>query len=545
MGKTWTITVELSKRRFIGAVLAILLWIIPAKARADNIFVTNNENGTVGEYTTSGATVNPALITGLSAPSGIVVSDGYIYVPDFDTGTIAKYTTEGTLVTASLVTGLAGPVGLRLFQGNLYVTEQVDGMNGRVSVYTTSGATVNAALIPRFPVPVDLAFDDTFLYVTSLSAGRVSKFDCSTGATVVASLIGGQSAPRGILQHDGFLYVANSTGGSVRKYTTSGSFIGSFTGFNNPSGIALSPSGTLLITNFAADRVSEHTTSGTPINTSLITGLSNPVGIAVGPVATPTPSAGALGNISTRLRVETGDNILIAGFILTGSQPKKVIARGIGPSLPVQDALANPILELRDAAGTLLGFNNNWKDNQRTEIEMTTIPPTNDLESAIVATLPANKSSYTAILRGAGGGTGTGVVELYDLERTVDSTLANLSTRGYVQTGNDVLIAGTIVVGSSPRRVIVRAIGPSLDLPDKMQDPNLELRDANGALLRENDNWRTDQEADIIATTIAPSHDLEAAIVATLPAQNASYTAILRGAQNTVGIAVVEVFAIN
>ena len=518
-------------------------WTGAESSRAQNIFVTNNGNGTVGEYATSGAAVNAALISGLSAPSGIVVSDGFIYIPDFDTGTIAKYTTSGALVTPELVTGLQGPVGLRLFQGNLYVMEVADGITGRVGVYSLSGATVNAALIPAFPVPVDIAFDDTFIYVTSLSTGRVGKYNRSTGALVTASLITGLSRPRGILQLDGFLYVSNSTGGAVTKHTTAGNFVASFSGFSNPAGIALSPSGNLYVANFAGDRVSEHTTSGMPVNTSLITGLSNPVGVAVGSAGP--PAAGVLGNISTRLRVETGDNILIAGFIVTGSQPKKVIVRGIGPSLPLANALQDPILELRDSSGALLALNDNWKDNQRTEIEMSTIPPTHDLESAIVATLPANGSSYTAILRGVGGQTGIAVVEAYDLDRTVDSTLANISTRGLVQTGDNVLIAGTIVIGSAPRRVILRAIGPSLDVAGQMEDPTLELRDANGTLLGFNDNWRTNQEAEIIATTIPPSRDLESAIVTTLPAQNASYTAVLRGAHDTGGIAVVEVYALN
>jgi hypothetical protein len=149
-------------------------------------------------------------------------------------------------------------------------------------------------------------------------------------------------------------------------------------------------------------------------------------------------------------------------------------------------------------------------------------------------------------VRGASGATGTGVVEIYDIDRSVDSKLANISTRGLVQTGDTVLIAGTIVVGQTPQKVIVRAIGPSLNIAGKLADPVLELRDANGALIRADDNWRTGgQETEIIQSGVAPANDLESALIETLPANNAAYTAIVRGVNNTTGIAVVEVYALN
>ncbi len=255
--------------------------------------------------------------------------------------------------------------------------------------------------------------------------------------------------------------------------------------------------------------------------------------------------APSLSNISTRLRVETGDNVLIGGFIVTGTQPKKVILRAIGPSLPLAGALANPTLELRDSSGSLIRSNDNWRTDQETEIIATGIPPSNDLESAIVATLPANNAAYTAIVRGVSNGTGVGLIEAYDLDHSVDSKLANISTRGLVQTGENVLIAGTIVLGQGSQRVIVRALGPSLPVSGKLADPNLELRDANGSLIRSNDNWRSDQEAEIIATGIPPSNDLESAIVETLAANGAAYTAMVSGVGGTTGVAVVEVYALN
>jgi hypothetical protein len=284
--------------------------------------------------------------------------------------------------------------------------------------------------------------------------------------------------------------------------------------------------------------------TGGPTSTAIFDELR--IGYTWADVVLPGPATANLGNISTRLRVETDDNVLIGGFIVTGTQPKRVIVRAIGPSLPIVGRLADPTLELRNSAGALLFSNDNWRTGgQEAEIIATGIPPTNDLESAIVAMLPANNSAYTAIVRGVNNGTGIGVVEAYDLNRSVDSKLANISTRGFVQAGDNVLIGGLIVLGQDQMRVIVRAIGPSLNIPGKLADPSLELRDGNGALIRSNDNWRTDQQSEIIATGIPPVNDLESAIVATLPSNGASYTALVRGVNGATGVAVVEVYALN
>jgi hypothetical protein len=266
------------------------------------------------------------------------------------------------------------------------------------------------------------------------------------------------------------------------------------------------------------------------------------------PTPTPTATPSTLANISTRLAVQTGDNVLIGGFIITGTQPKKVILRAIGPSLNLPGQLANPTLELYTGS-TLLASNDDWQNQpaaDRQAVIDSTIPPSNDLESALVRTLPANNSAYTAIVSGVSNGTGIGVVEAYDLDRTVDSKLANISTRGFVQTGDNVLIAGTIVLGQAPQKVIIRAIGPSLSVPGKLGDPTLELHDGNGATLESNDNWMdSPNKQAIIDSTIPPSDPSESAIVRTLPANGAQYTAILRGVNGTTGIAVVEVYALQ
>ena len=258
-------------------------------------------------------------------------------------------------------------------------------------------------------------------------------------------------------------------------------------------------------------------------------------------------SVGQLLNISSRLQVGTGDNVLIAGFIITGTQGKRVIIRGIGPSLTqlgIPGALADPTLELHDGSGALIAFNDNWKSDQQAEIEATTIAPTNELEAAIVRTLPSNNSAYSAVVRGKDNSTGIGVVEAYDLDAAADSRLANISTRGFVNRDNDILIGGYIV-GSGVAKVIIRAIGPSLadaGVTSPLQDPTLELHNASGATIATNDNWKDTQQAEIIATGIPPRSEAESAIVATL--LPGGYSAVVRGKNNSVGVAVVEVYNI-
>jgi hypothetical protein len=252
-------------------------------------------------------------------------------------------------------------------------------------------------------------------------------------------------------------------------------------------------------------------------------------------------------NISTRANVLTDDNILDGGFIITGSDPKTVLIRGLGPSLTqfmLTSVLADPVLELHDSAG-LITANDNWQDSQAAEIEATGIPPTDPAEAAIVATL--SPGAYTAVLEGKDGGVGTGLVEIYDLDAIANSRLANISTRGFVDTGDNVLIGGFITgVGAVPAKIVVRAIGPSLaaiQVTDPLQDPSLEIHDQSGATIAFNDNWKDSQAAEIQATGLAPTDDDEAAIVLTLA--NAPYTAIVRGVNETVGVALVEVYDLD
>lgn len=289
------------------------------------------------------------------------------------------------------------------------------------------------------------------------------------------------------------------------------------------------------------------TPSATPTITPVPTATASPSATAtITPVPTATPGSLALLNISTRMEVLSGENVLIAGFIVTGNEPKKVLIRGLGPSLPVAGQLADPTLELHQG-GSLLVSNDNWRDSQEQEISDTTIPPTSDLESALVTTL--SPGSYTAILAGKENSAGVGQVEVYDLSQAAVSQLANISTRGFVDTGDNVMIGGIIVGGqtsANTARVLVRAIGPSLagqGVSAALKDTTLELRDANGSLIAQNDDWRSDQEQAIQATTIPPSDDRESALVEDLAAGN--YTAIVRGKDNSMGVGLVEAYNVQ
>jgi hypothetical protein len=238
--------------------------------------------------------------------------------------------------------------------------------------------------------------------------------------------------------------------------------------------------------------------------------------------------------------------VLIGGFIVTGTTPKKLIVRAIGPSLGLPGQLGNPTLELRNSAGALVDQNDDWQvsNSNKQAIIDAGLAPANDLESALMATLPANGAAYTAIVRGANNTTGIGVVEIYDVDPFGNAKLANISSRGLVQNGNNVLIAGMIVVGQATQDVVVRAIGPSLTIAGKLTDPALELHDGNGNLLEANDDWTlSNNQVAISGTGLAPANSKESAIIRTLVPGN--YTAIVKGSGGATGIAVVEAYGIN
>jgi hypothetical protein len=249
------------------------------------------------------------------------------------------------------------------------------------------------------------------------------------------------------------------------------------------------------------------------------------------------------GNIATRVTVGTVNDVAIAGFIVTGDVPKRVLLRGSDSDLS-SSQLGDTTLELRRSDGGLVAFNDNWENTQAAEIYATGLEPNGSYTAAIIAVL--NPGPYTAVLRGKGAATGIGLIEVYDVDVGASSKLSNISTRGQVGTGDNAMIAGVIVSGDAKAHVIVRALGPSLaaaGIERPLADPTLELRDRDGGLVRSNNNWRETEEAEIMATSIPPTNEAEAAIVADLLPTN--YMAIVRGKNDTTGVALVEVYHLN
>ena len=313
---------------------------------------------------------------------------------------------------------------------------------------------------------------------------------------------------------------------------------------------SLSPPATLTGNYFARYeefRADKHCPTANPTPTPAPSPTPTP-----GTSPTPTPAAQLL-NISTRLKVQTGDNALIGGFIINGNESKRLLLRAIGPSLnangnPIPGRLDDPILELRDADGALITSNDDWKDSaQRAEIQQSGIAPDDDRESAILRLFEPDLP-FTAIVRGKDNATGIGLVEAYDLNPVANSKLANIGTRGFVETDDNVMIGG-FIAGLQDRTstaVVVRALGPSLTskgVPNALQDPTLELHDQNGAILASNDNWGTDPNAREVAETgLAPTDPRESAIYSSIAP--GAYTAVVRGNNRTTGVGLVEVYNI-
>jgi uncharacterized protein (DUF2141 family) len=355
---------------------------------------------------------------------------------------------------------------------------------------------------------------------------------------------------------DGDLYVSAAHADPIFRFNgTTGAFKEAFTSGRqliDADELMFGPDGDLYVASYSTGEVDRFDGATGAFKSVAASGptVGNPSGLEF------TPQAKVV-NVSTRLRVQTGDNVLIGGFIITGRDAKNIMVRGIGPSLSgagITGALADPRLEVRNSSGALVAANDNWRStqpggaipgDQQASIQASGLAPTNDLESAIIATLePGN---YTAVLQGVNGSTGIGVVEVFDLNQATPSKLANISTRGFVNTGDNVMIGGFIVRpgGGTETRVVVRAIGPSLKpgIANALDDPTLELHDHNGATIASNNNWKDSQQTEIQNTGLAPTNEAESAILANLTP--GAYTAVVRGNGNTTGVAVVELYNLN
>jgi hypothetical protein len=462
--------------------------------KAGNLYGADNGTGAVVKITPAGG--KTTLTTGFDVRGLAVDSAGNVFVADLTTHSIVKVTPAGAKST--FASGF-DPFDLRFdAAGNLYTVNGTGGSatKGAIYKFTPNGTKTTFAMgpAPGYRLAFDYAGN---LYVASLD-GMIVKFAAGGGQGTVASGLGGLT------------------------------------------GLACDGSGNLLVVDFNAETLIKIAPSG----------AKTTIATTVGGGLTIEPPRGQPVNIATRLQVQTGDNALIAGFIVTGDVGKKVLIRGLGPSLAsfgIAGALQDPRIELRNATGAFVNANDNWKSVQQTSIQETGLAPADDRESALLITL--GPGAWTVVMRGGGPTTGVGLVEVYDLDPAAASKLANISTRGYVQTGENVMIGGFIVgSGNGAERVIVRAIGPSLSavgIGNALSDPTLELRTANGAVVEENDDWRVSNRFDlgvreVMATGLAPTNDRESAVVATLP--NGNYTAIVAGYNGAIGVGLVEIY---
>jgi len=519
------------------------------------------------------------IAAGLLAFASLVSADT-VFVADFGVNSITKYDVNGngSPFTSQFVNG---PNGLALdASGNLYVSTN----SNVIRKFSPSGVDLGVFASTGINLALGLAFDrNGNLYAANFGGNTIEKFS-PTGMDlgVFANLA---FRPTGIaFDPTGILHVATS-GNTIARFSPDGTPLSDFTSLNlnTPEGLAFDSLGFLYVANNGSDSIQIFSQAGVDLGSLVSPSLSGPVGLAFdsdnnlyavnslsatitrfSPDNTDTVFASTgfspafiavqrsprLVNISTRLNVLTGENVLDAGFIVLGVGSKTVLIRGLGPSLAgmgISGTLADPILELHSSdTNEIIAENDNWKNNQQAEIEATGIPPSSDAEAAIVATLEAG--AYTVIERGKGDTTGVGLVEVYDLGADFGPELANISTRGFVDTGNDVMIAGFIAASSSGGSgdVIVRALGPSLGsagVMNPLADPTLELHNSNGSLIASNDDWRSDQESAIIATGIPPTNDAESAIVLTLAP--GAYTAIEAGKDGGTGVGLVEVYNLH
>jgi sugar lactone lactonase YvrE len=455
-----------------------------------NLFVKDNSGFKLFKVTPEGAV---SLFASNVYGGGLAVDkSGNVFVAETGNNVISKFTPAG--VKSTFASGLNSPYDLAFDSaGNLFSAD----FGGNV-VYKFTPAGGRTTAVPNITNPTALAFDPSGnLFVAAIGRGGYKIFKVAAGSSNAVVFADADNQTREMVcDKIGALYaVGLST--SITRYSATGSRSTYLSGFSSAYSITQEPA------------------------------RSQPV------------------NIATRMQVLTGDQALIAGFIITGTGGKKVLLRGIGPSLSqfgINGALQDPKIELRNASGEFVNGNDNWRSLQESAIQATGLAPSDNRESAFLISL--TPGAWTAVLRGAGTTTGVGLVEVYDLDQAAPCRLANISTRGYVQTGENVMIGGFVIgSGNGAGKVLVRGIGPSLaafGITNALADPQLEIHNASGATIATNDDWHDSQQAEIQATGLAPSSAIEAAAIETLP--SGSYTAIVSGYNATSGVGLVEVY---
>jgi len=513
--------------------------------------------GKIVEITPEG--VQSTFASGLDALGGLAFdSAGNLFVGDFNDGSpgrgsILKFTPDGIRSTFAL--GLNGPYGLAFDKaGNLFVADY--GGN----IVKTSPDGIRSTFALGLNRPYGLAFDQAGnLFVADGNA--IYKY---TPEGVRNTFASGLFDPLALaFDSRGNLFVADGgydgydwppvLGAALYKFTPSGlrstvawegdyvwkNGVGRFVWGPNPvipGSLAIDSTDNLFVADSLSGNVLKFTPSG--VRSTFASGVRGY--LAVQPTH---PAAPTLVNISARGSVETGENVLIGGFIVSGSDSKQVIIRGLGPTLSsfgVSDALQDPTLELHNST-SMMSFNDDWPSAATAAQVPMNYRPANIRESAFMTTLPPG--AYTTVLSGKNGTTGNGLLEVY----STLSGLSNVSTRGFVGTGDHVLIGGFMSSGGNGSlQVIIRALGPTLTqfgVNGALADPTLALVNSNGSVIASNDNWKNTQREVIQITGFAPPNDLESAIFATLP--NGNYTAILAGKNGETGVGLLDVYKVS
>jgi hypothetical protein len=544
---------------------------LKASANPGDLYVSDLATNSILVFAPDGT--QRTFATGLNSPQGIAFDHAKnLYVADAGSGSVFKYDLAGNKTTfypppGSIQPALLNPIGLTLDGSDLLVAENggdrvtrlpLDSIPPR-ALFTavTAPLGLSSHAFDQAGFTRYIAHDNSVLEVAPDLTTTDVPLGVGTRSTAAISriLVGGGT------ERDVFI---STDAGTIVTIVNNGPPTSFAAGLTQPNGMDFRPQrfsgdtdrvGNLYVADTAAGNILMFTPTGT--QTAFVSGVGSPNFVAFEVQSPQPPSPVLLQNISTRADVMTEDNVLIAGFIITGgdvSTPKEVVIRAIGPSLSgVTDALQDPTLQLLDSNANQLAFNDNWQDGfNLDELNRLGLAPTNDAESAIVANLPsldptvAGSGEYTAIVRGKGNTTGVAVVEVYDVDdpATTVTELANISSRAFVATEDNVLIEGLIIgPASNQGEVILRAIGPSLPVVGALQDPTLELLDVNANQLAFNDNWQDGFNVDELnRTMLAPTNDAESAIVATLAA--GEYTAIVRGKGATTGVGLVEAYHI-
>jgi arylsulfatase A len=505
----------------------------------DDFYLSDAAAGTVDVATSTdhGSSI-ATFASGLPGPRGVTFDKlGNLYVDASGSGEILKIAPDRS--APMHYAHDSGRLDAIAFDpaGNLFVA---DYDLGTIDYFTTDGVKHNYAV--GLSQPAGLAFDRAgHLYATEHGTGTITKYSVNGVPKPFAS---GFSAPTGIVidperdsvyvvEENGSLYQLDSSGGTIAKIAKH---------LTGATGLTLDLAGNVYVAENAPDRSGKVVTEKITPNGAharFTAPTETIAGIAIAPT-------GHLANISARLQVHNGDKALITGFITrSGGSGKRIYLRALGPSLhnlglskPVED----PTLQLY-AGPTLLEQNDNWNDSNASAIAATGIPPTDDRESAMVTSLP--DGAYTAIERGEDRTLGLGLLELYDLDASPTSEILNVSTRGFVGTGENVLIGGFIISGGQAT-LLVRGLGPSLaaaGVRGTLENPTLSVRDANGALVAFSDDWKNGRKTDIEATGLAPTHERESACIVALGGGN--YTAAVSGADGGTGVGLVEVYKLK